>query len=194
MSKNRNNINYLEGLLNNDKKIIEKIYDDFLFRIEALIKKNGGSKEDAWEIFQEGLMVILKKARRKDFSLYSAFYTLLYAICRNLWLNEMQKKYRSEVTIQDDHKYISDTNLEKTYSEFEQIALYKQKFSLLSDKCKRLLTLFFNGNSFKIIAKEVGYLNDLVAKKEKYKCQKHLIKTIQEDPVYTELSHKKKIK
>ncbi len=180
-------IDYIKALLDNDKELLQQMYRTFLPRIELLIVKNGGTKNDSWEVFQEAIVVILKMAKAEDFTLTSSFYTLLYGVCRNLWGNELSKKRRKEVTLSDTFTFKSEVNLERSLDEVEQMELYKEKFTQLREKCRQLLTLFFDGHKFKEIAKRVGYASDLAARKEKHKCQKHLIEMIQTDPRYKEL-------
>ncbi len=180
---------YIRGLIENDKAIIQKIYDDYLPRIRNFITKNRGTENDAWEIFQEALIIIMKKAKAANFKLSSNFYTFLYGVCRNLWGNELQKKYRTEVTIDDTLKYKSNTDYEKELIQSEQFYLYREKFAMLRERCQELLNHYFNGKKFRMIANLMGYASESVARKEKHKCQQHLIKSIKADPKFRELNH-----
>ena len=57
----------VEGLKLNSDFIIKHVYQEFFPTIRYLIKKNTGNDEDAEDIFQESLIVILKNVQKEDF-------------------------------------------------------------------------------------------------------------------------------
>ena len=61
------------------------MYKEFFPSIRYLIKTNAGLEEDAEDIFQEALYIILKKISEEDFELSSSFLTYLYSISKNLF-------------------------------------------------------------------------------------------------------------
>ncbi len=179
---------YIKGLLTNDRKVIQEIYDKTYPGIVSLVKKNSGVEDDAWDMFQEGLILILKKVREPNFNLSSSFFSFFYGICYNLWRNELQKKRRTEVTLVDDNKYIVDDNIEDTMHKASQLSLYKEKFLGLGARCQELLKLHLEKRlKLKEIAKTMGYANENVVKQQKHKCQQQLILKIKADMRYKEL-------
>lgn len=52
----------------------------------------------------------------------------------------------------------------------------------LDDRCKKILLLFANGFSMEETAKEMGFENADVARREKYKCQERFKKYLRENP------------
>ena len=180
----RPNDYYLDGLVNNKEQVIKEMYTDFLPRITHMVKKNSGSADEGFDMFQEGLIVILKKAKQKDFKITSAFFTYLYGVCRYLWSNELQKKYKSEVMFSDTITYKSDEDIEGMLINNEKEALYKEKFAELSEKCQSLLQLFFEKVKGEEIAKRLGYASANSARKQKHHCQKGLIDKIKGDIRY----------
>lgn len=71
-------------------------------------------------------------------------------------------------------------------SDHEQFELYRQHFKLLSEDCKKLLTYFFQGHSLREIGTIMGF-TEKYTKKRKFLCQKKLITSIEQDPVFNEL-------
>src|SRR5690606_897349 len=65
---------------------------EFFPTIRYLIKKNTGNDEDAEDIFQESLIVVLKNVQKDDFYLTCSFLTYLYSISRNLWMQKLKTK------------------------------------------------------------------------------------------------------
>ena len=58
---------FLEAIRNGDSAIIRQIYEQNFHVIASMLAKNGGSKEDARDIFQDGLMIIYEKLKSPTF-------------------------------------------------------------------------------------------------------------------------------
>ena len=102
---------YIKGILEGNSKVIQELYTDLLPRITRFIVQNNGNEEEAMDIFQEGLVIIFNKARLASFRLTSSLYTFLYAICRNLWHNQLKKKKTIGVTIPGEDVLIEESSV-----------------------------------------------------------------------------------
>ncbi|MBR9921391.1 MAG: sigma-70 family RNA polymerase sigma factor [Bacteroidetes bacterium] len=181
-------IRYVHALASNDHTLIKEIYDQYFPRISAMIRKNSGTESDAYDIFQEALMVIYTKSQQADFQLTSAFYSFLYGISYRLWLKELRKKHRDEVTLEDDQEFRDEYDLEDAIFLREQRKLIREKFEQLKDRCQRILNLTLKEQkSHQEVAEIMGFANANVAKKEKSKCKSRLVKMVKEDIRYQEL-------
>jgi len=181
-------IDYLKGIKENDFSILNKIYNDFGPSIVNYIKKNSGTLEDAKDVLQEGLMVIYKKLNENNLELSSTFEAYLYGVCRFVWLNKLKKKSKKEVTNQGfDTLTIEQQLLEDKLIESRRRILFQKKFEELTEECKTVLQLSFNGNSGKEIAALTGYAEDYV-KRKKYKCKEKLVRLIKADSEYSVLT------
>lgn len=184
-------LNFIDGIRTQNHKIIEKIYLQYRPPIIAFIKRGGGTKEDAYEIFQEALIIIFQKVNKEpDFQLTGQFYSYLYKICWHLWTREAAKKYRKEVTIPEDDGLYYEMEVEEDLLNTQKYLLFRSKFLELSTRCQALLQLFLEKIKMKDIAKKMDYASENVAKKQKHKCQKKLIQLIEASPLYQELSNK----
>ena len=179
---------YVRALLDNDHQLVAKIYQDFFPRIKNLITRNSGSQDDAYDIFQEGLMVIYNKARESDFQLTSSFFSFLYGICSRLWLKQLRKKSHQKVTLDDEMEFKDDFDLEDAIALRDKRNLLKTKFNLLKERCQQILRLtLLDRKSHQEVAEAMGFANANVAKKEKSKCKSRLVKLVMEDPLFEEL-------
>jgi len=181
------NDKYINFLIANDAKGITEIYDTYLPKVEAIIGNMGGSKDEAWEIFQESLIVILQKVQMPDFQLSSSFYTFLVSICKFKWFNESKKKYKKNVTIDKVGTLKVEEDIVDSMHKLERFQLYKDKMAELDPECQQLLELFFAKVSLKEIAVQLGLKSENAAKQKKYKCQKKLIEKIKKDIKYDQL-------
>ncbi len=179
---------YIDYIRNGDSDGLRKIYSEFLPRIIALITKNGGSSDDAQDVFQDAILVIYEKAKKKDFKLSSGFYTLLYGICRNLWGNRLQKSSFKNVTLSDEIKYSSDNIIDEALLKAEEERVFWDNFKKLGEDCQKLLQLFFEKVKMDEITRILGYSSVGATKKRKFTCKERLVTFIKEDVRYSELN------
>ncbi len=175
----------IQALLEADSSKIDALYRDYYPRIESLILKMNGNREVAKDVFQEGLIVIYQKAKDPDFSLHCSFYTFLYAVCRNLFRDELKKKRNTEVTLNDETLSISEDVIDEQIQERQRIQFYQQKFQLLQKDCQKLLQMYFSGSSMREIAKAMDTTEGYIRKK-KHGCKEKLKKLMIADPLYLE--------
>jgi RNA polymerase sigma factor (sigma-70 family) len=185
-----NNTNYIKGLLNNDRKALELIYSNYSERVKNHIIKNGGTVDDAKDVFQEALIVIYNKAQTPNFELTSQFYTYFFGICRFIWDRKYKRKSNNHVTIPDDNRYIDNDDIEESILAQERYKIYESNLQKLGEFCQQLLISFFTGETMEIIAEKFDLKNAHTARNRKYRCQKELEKLIKEDAIYKELAEK----
>jgi RNA polymerase sigma factor (sigma-70 family) len=178
---------YINALLTNDQRGVKEIYDTYLPRLEAILGKMGCNKDEAWEVFQESLIVILKKAQSPDFQLSSSFYTFLVSIAKFKWFNESKKKHNKNVTIDEIGTLSDKDDILESIMKLERFQLYQQKLKELDPVCQKLFELFFEKVSLRDIAVELGLNTENAAKQKKYKCQKKLIEKIKRDVIFKQL-------
>ncbi|MCB0519201.1 MAG: sigma-70 family RNA polymerase sigma factor [Lewinellaceae bacterium] len=177
---------YIKAILGGDPAQLREIYRSLFPMVRQLVKNNRGTDDDARDIFQEALFTIHDKASQPGFQLSSKFSSYLYGVSRNLWRNQLKKKYRQDVTILDEVTYMDDAQLDIDFEATERRKLYERYFDRLEEKCRRVLTLYFQGKSMQEIA-DVEKISEVNARQQKSRCQKHLIESIQKDPLYREL-------
>jgi hypothetical protein len=71
----------------------------------------------------------------------------------------------------------------------ERMFLYRSHFNRLSEKCKKILSLFLDGHTVKEITVIMGYGNDQHTKNRRYRCKKSLINSIRTTFGYKELGY-----
>ena len=180
---------YIESIKQGDTRGINQVYKNFYPGIRHFIVKNNGAESDAKDIFHEALMAVYVKSKDPTFELTSSFYTFFYTICRNLWFKELRKKSRDRGTIYEDVVYKSDDLIDNIITEAERESLFWEKFKYLTEDCRQLLTLFFEGRSMDEITDIMQLSSANYAKKKKFKCKEKLVNLIREDRRYKELGH-----
>ncbi|WP_027420256.1 RNA polymerase sigma factor [Crocinitomix catalasitica] len=141
-------------------------------KIEKHIIINSGSKEEALDIFQEGLIVLFNKAKTITKNDNVQIGGFLINTCKLLWSNELRKK--------NVRKGSGDTALKDLayQDEIENQLIKESRFKIidevlkqLGEKCKNILAAFYYKQlSMDAIAKKFGYKSVQSAKTQKFKC------------------------
>ena len=177
---------YITALLENDRVLLEEMYQAYLPMIVVLVKQQNGDREDARDVFQDGLMVLYDKVEKGGFVLTSSLKTYLYSVCRFIWLRKLKKKKPQPVTNEQLERLIDEQDIETSIIEEERYLLYKAHLNQLGEKCQTILRLFFRGEKMRAIAQQMDY-TEKFAKNKKYLCTKQLLKMIQSTKEFKEL-------
>jgi len=151
--------------------------------IRLMVTQLGGTSEDARDIFQEGLMIMLEKLDNKEFALTCKFKTFLYCVCENLWKSVIVKqkaeanyyKRRVEADDDDDFTELMDNKLCQE--------IFWTVFGTLDPAGKNILKLYWEEVSPQEIANRLGYTYGYVRKK-KCEIQAELIAKVKRHPDY----------
>jgi len=181
--------NLFNALITGDSKGISEIYELVYPSVRKYIRNNSGNQEDAEDIFQRSLLNITTKAKVKNYEPVVNFEWYLYGICKNLWLKELN--FRKKWSAKAEVKEITDESNAKLIAleilENDRREVYLRNFELLSDNCKKVLSLFLKKRKQKEIAEELGYNSETVVRQRVFKCKSKLTKLIQKDPSYKKL-------
>jgi len=146
---------YIEGLLKNNRILINEIYDMCHKNVLSFVLKNNGTEQDADDVFQDTMMALLLKARTKKFILTAPIGGLLYYVYRARWIDTLRKKGIEKAAVKELTLYLDDKESMKIADEitadYKRKKLFDYCFEKLSDKCKKIFEMSFS----KIPAKEI---------------------------------------
>ncbi len=176
----------IECLRNRQSYVVHYLSDRYLPMIRLMVTNLGGTGEDARDIFQEGLMIMLEKIDSREFTLTCKFKTFLYCICENLWKSVIIKRRRAasylvrrvETEGESDFTEIIDN---KMYRD-----IFRNAFDTLDPAGKSILKLYWEEYSPKEIAEKLGYTYGYVRKK-KCETQAELINKVKMHPDYKKI-------
>lgn len=129
--------NIVQGLKNEDSKIIRFIYKKYYNSIRSMVLKFNNLILYPDEVFQEGITRVIINLRNNRFNEKSTLFTYLYSICRNICLKEINKNQYSS-TINEDIRNEDEYNYE-----FELIQRLLVLFNKIDDKCRQIIELRF---------------------------------------------------
>jgi RNA polymerase sigma factor (sigma-70 family) len=162
------------------------MYKTYFPLIQVYIQRNSGSFEDAEDVFQDGMMALFDRSRDNTFCLNAGLQTYFFAICRNIWLQRLERKgrlqYRGELMVlEKEVKYSRGSDEEKEDNLARQRLFYRH-FSNIPKDCQKILKLFFQKVPVREIACEMGFKDENYTKVRKYLCKNMLRKRILRDP------------
>ena len=181
---------YISALLNNNTVLLKQLYENYAFKIKVMIIRNNGTEADAADIFQEALLAIYQRAKKENFVLTCPLEAYLYLICKNRWINELNKRGVRRVTFTDtegfNHGEDSFKEAEIIHNQYERRNLLLQKVTELGEGCRQLLALSWSGLPMDEVAKKLqntyGYI-----RKKKSECMAKLIALVKTSPLFTNL-------
>jgi RNA polymerase sigma factor (sigma-70 family) len=161
----------LAQLKSEDNASFELLYKFYYPSIEIYITQNFGRIEDAEDIFQEAIIVLLQKVRTENFVLTSSLKTYLFAIARNLWL----KRLRNNKSIFIDNFDIFQEETEHYPFETQQETTKEEKvtswLTKITENCQRILkAIFFYKEPIGSLMQKMGWKNKHTAANQQYKC------------------------
>jgi len=175
----------VEGLRLRSDYIINFIYKEFFPLIRFLVTENGGLDEDAEDIFQDGIIILYSKISLNQLILTSSFKTYMYSVCRNLWLQKLNKRKALFDKLTDVEDFIDlpeETLQEASIRETEMHRIIQIHFLSLPEDCQKVLRLFIKNIPLREIAGIMGFKTENYAKTRKYLCKQDLKKRIADDP------------
>ncbi len=177
----------IDGIKRQDKDVLKYVYRQFYPMVRHFIIRNHGSEEDAQDVFQEAVVAIFQRVRRRRLVLDCTFKTYFYSVVRHIWLQYMERqRMRYEFSDLDEYIIMEEPEL---YDDFkDKKAIYQKHFMQLTELCRKVLMMFIDKVPFDEIATTLGYKGRQYAIKRKYECMKSLINRVSADPEYKKLN------
>lgn len=167
----------LDNLKNEDNASFEVLYKFYFPSVATYITQNFGSTEDAEDIFQEAIIVLLQKIRHTDFVLTSSLKTYIFSIARNLWLKRLRDNKLITVDSFDKYQQGSEQftfELQTEPTKEEKITSWLTK---ITENCQRILkAIFFYKEPMGSLMQKMGWKNKHTAANQQYKCIQQLKK------------------
>ncbi len=167
-------------------RAIRYMYEAYYDILKIYTCQNSGSDEDAQDIFQEVLVSFIDVIKKDKFRGEASVKTFLYTVNRNLWLNELKKRGRSEKreTIfenQRDEKVLDVSHIMVQNETRKEIISIVDE---LGEKCKQILLAYYYENlSIKEILINQQYESEQALRNKKSKCLKQLEQLLTANPI-----------
>ena len=176
----------IECLRKRQSYVVSYLRDRYIPMISIMVRSTGGSNEDVYDIFQDGLIIMLEKIDNKDFILTCKFKTYLYCICEHLWKTVLDKRTAAS------NYYLrkEDDETERDFSEAidKQLRenIFREVFETLDPVSRNILSMYWQEIGPQEIADELGLTYNYVRKK-KSEAQSVLTERVKLHPGYIRL-------
>ena len=159
-------------LIKNGKhsKALDKLYKIYP-AVEKYVTDYGGTKMDAQDIFQDGLLIFIGKISDTNFQLSSSISTFVFGICKNLNRENTRRTSNKINEVPEPHNDEHAKSVEEFLAEEQKYQELDKILTKLDKKCLKMLKMFYYQKlSMKVIASKLGFKSEASAKTQKYKC------------------------
>ncbi|MGC1390674.1 MAG: sigma-70 family RNA polymerase sigma factor [Bacteroidales bacterium] len=175
-------INIINGVLNQDDKILNWLYDNYFQSVKNHVLSNSGSDEDVSDVFQDAIIVLYNQITENKLHLTTDLKGYFFGIARNVWSAQLRKKQKTielefDLPDEKENEDESDPTLERIIS---------RVFQRLKPDQQKVLNLFSEGHSYEEIAADLNLKNEVYARRKKYLSKEALLNLVKEDPEYQE--------
>jgi len=175
------NIKLITAIKDNDSIALKSLYTNNYPKIEALILKNNGTKDNAKDIYQDAFLAVWQNIKQDRFipKNESSINGYIYTIAKNKWMDVLRSQgyKKTIVASQLSHFQIKDeenNGIDDDILKDKRLEGVMLAFKNLSEACKSLLSKFyFEKKSMNLIAEELT-LDSASTRNKKYRCMQKL--------------------
>jgi RNA polymerase sigma factor (sigma-70 family) len=180
--KRYSDTNIIEGVRNQDDKILNWLYDNYLQSVKKYVISNNGSSDDVSDVFQDAIIILYKQITEESLNLTTDLKGYFFGIARNVWNSQLRKKQKNveiETDFADEEQNddAGDPILERIVS---------RAFQKLKHDQQEVLNSYSEGLSYEDIAIKMNFKNETYARRKKYLAKEALLEILKEDPEYQE--------
>jgi RNA polymerase sigma factor (sigma-70 family) len=165
-----------QALLADRAQALTQLYRRAYPAVQRLVLRQGGSPQDAQDVFQDALVVLYEQAVAGTLVLTASASTYLVGVSRHLWQHELRRRARlPHEALPDD---LGQLPAEAPLAEEPTFAVldYVQR---LGEKCREvLLAFYYFQQPLTQIAAAHGYRSVRSATVQKFKCLERLRQSV----------------
>jgi RNA polymerase sigma factor (sigma-70 family) len=173
-------IDIIDGIRNQDDKILNWLYDNYLSSVKKHVLNNSGSADDVSDVFQDTIIVLYNQITEGNLSLTSDLKGYFFGIARNVWNAQLRRKQKTielDIDEGEDQEELADPTLEK---------IIARVFPMLKPDEQLVLKLFSEDKSYEDIATIMNLKNETYARRKKYLSKETLLELLKNDSEYQE--------
>jgi len=150
------------------------------------ILKNGGTKDDAKEVFQEAVLQLERAIRENRFERKSTVRTFFVSIAKWQWVNTQRKQNRQVEWNPETYQAGSVESVDVRVYDKETRHCLDSAIGTLGQRCKDLLRYWSMSYTPEELCDLFGFSSPEMAKKESYRCRTRLKAYFDANPQHRE--------
>lgn len=190
--KEFSDIEIIDCLRRRESFVVKYLSDKYLPVIRLMVLQGGGSSEDASDVFQDGLIIMLEKIDDQSFVLNCRFRTYLYSVCENLWKTLLDKRKAAANYVSSHIEHDSQTDITDMLDSELHHEILRDVFAQMDESSREVLNLYWQDVPLQDIAVRLGFTYGYIRKK-KLEAQNELIARFRKHPGYINIMKSEKI-
>ena len=168
------------------EKTLEQIYKDEKLRktVVAYVLHNGGTPQDAEDVFQDTLVLFDRQIRDEKFQGQSSWATYFVGIAKWRWVSLRRKFGRDSFELKIEYHDSPVESVEARVIEGEKRTVIDAVLSQIGTRCQQVLTYYKLSHSMEEIAELMNLSSPEMAKKVAYECRKKFKEFVLNNPEY----------
>ena len=130
------------ALRNGNESVLKKVYKQYYPQIANMVINNGGSVQEAKDIYQETVIIFYEKTQDETFGLTCRINTFLYSVAKRLWLTQLQLKNRFTNEFNGEVETI-ELDWEEVGKQEEQYRTMHEALESMGEPCSTILKDFY---------------------------------------------------
>lgn len=189
----------VEGISHNKHDVLEYVYKNYFpaIRWKLALRARFLQEDDVWDIFQDALVVLYRKLTVEKIELKCTAKTFIYAVCKLMIKQRRDKlgliEYEFKVVLDEIVDPVTESEVTEFFADLETLnddileGLIIKYYRKLQGSCKKILRMFYKGSSLKEIAEAMKLKNEIIAKKQKYRCLNYLKNLLKDDSTFQQV-------
>lgn len=176
----------IEGIQENDRKVLECLYKEMVPVIYRDVIKNSGTEEDAKDHFQEIMLVVIQNVKANKYE-SGNIKGYIRRVAQNLWHKKLRKEGHLGLSGIDHEQEEDEMNYEK-YMQLlkydEKIAMVEQKLQEMNNPCRDvLISHYYHKTPLKAIAERYQW-SYAYCKKKIYQCRQAMKNLLKQKKIF----------
>lgn len=170
-------VKMIEGFLKGDDFVLSLIYKQTLPQVKKYVRKNNGGDDDAGDVFQDAILAAWMNINEGKFQVKGTteIGAYIFQIAKYKWLDKLKSAHHNKTRRLEIVK-MEPMEIEASDMPDERMDLMQKMYSLLGDKCKQILGLFyFEKKSLEEMGQLLSY-DAATLRTMKYRCMMQLRK------------------
>lgn len=172
-----------------DQEVLDLLYEKLLPVLKDYILKNGGTRDDVKDLFQDMLLITYRKVKIEGFIPKGDLLGYMFTIAKNSW-KKVAPVTQKNNSLDESSKEISssETGALNTLILKEKSKAAMDMLNNLGEQCSELLKLrIYENLDLEEIASKMGFSNTNVVKSTIYRCKSKLKNKIEKNKGFQNL-------
>lgn len=163
--------------------VIPVLYKKVLPLVQKTILKQMGNKEDAFDVFQEALIIFYRQVLSNTYQEKYKVFGFVYRVSLNLWINKIKRDKRMQLV--EDYTSIETAEYEAESTTAIPSNFTQKLLQTIGDKCQEVLQYaVFTDIALEDLSTQLEYPTVSALKMQIQRCKQKLKDVLKENPDY----------